>query len=98
MKKGRRTLELVLVPQDSSQTIDQNSILGKILSIVAKDSAVGTIKRIVRFNKEIHGCVRSKDETISAYVERFSVPAQAYFNLVNANKMAPTARTLPLCY
>ena len=74
------------MPQDGNQAADQNSILEKILNIVAKDSAVDTIKIMVRLNKEIHGCILTKDETISTYMERFSRPAQAYLNLVNANQ------------
>ena len=64
---------------------DQMSYVEKIMSIVAKDSAVDTIKRMVRLNKDVHSCVRKPQESINQYIERFGGPAQAYLNLVNAS-------------
>lgn len=86
VKKAIKTGEIILIPEDKDANIDQMNVLESIMELVAMDSAVHIIKRVVLLNKEVHSCIRKPNETIGEYVERFGGSAQSYLNLVNANQ------------
>lgn len=87
VKKEIRTGELVLNPD--VEIIDQDVIIEKILNIVAKDSTINSLKRIVRLNREVSLCIRKNGESLGKYVERFTGIAQTYLNLINASQDGP---------
>lgn len=57
----------------------------KILGVVAKDTAVDRISRMVSLNTQVHKCVRMNGETIEQFIARFEVPSFAYFNIVRTD-------------
>lgn len=59
--------------------------MSNIFLIVAKDSATDRINRLANLTREAHACERSDRESLKAYIERFSDPAAAYLNMVDAD-------------
>lgn len=84
VKQSIRSGEIILTPGDESGSKGQLTIIKKILDIIAKDTAVDRIARMVRLNTQVHQCVRKTGETIKEFIGRFKVPSFAYLNIVRA--------------
>lgn len=58
VKESVRCGEIVLKPSGSKNSDDQIKTLEKIISIIAKDTPVDRVTRMVRLNTQVHKCVR----------------------------------------
>lgn len=81
VKESVRSGELVLKPSTDSDSKEQVKMLEKIITIIAKDTPVDRVTRMVRLNTQVHKCTRRDNESIKQYVNRFKRPALAYMNL-----------------
>lgn len=86
VKEAVRCGELVLSPEENDDPKDQVEIVEKIIKIVAKDSPVDKVTRMVRLNTQVHECVRKDGESVKKYINRFKKPSLAYLNLVHAGQ------------
>lgn len=84
VKKAMRTGEIILISKGPNSVEKQMAVVSSILKVVAPDSAVEKIKRIVNLNKEVHRCTRKDSEDMTTYIERFNSLAQRYLNVVTA--------------
>lgn len=85
IKQSVRSGEIILTPNESTGPADQVNIVKKILDVVAKNTAVDRISRMVRLNTQVHKCTRKSGETIKDFVARFKVPSFAYLNIIRAD-------------
>lgn len=86
VEKSINSGELVIDRCDESSPQDQSTVVESIIKIVAKDSATDSIRRMAALNKQASSCVRRDSESISEFVERFTLPAQAYLNITNSDR------------
>lgn len=81
IKESVRCGEIVLKASNEGSTSSQLKTLEKIISIIAKDTPVDRVTRMVRLNTQVHKCIRREGESIKQYINRFKAPALAYLNL-----------------
>lgn len=58
----------------------------KILAIIAKDSTTDSISRMTKLTKDTNACVRLDGESLKYFIERFTLPAASYLNMINADQ------------
>lgn len=75
--------EIVLNLSEGSNVDSQLKMIEKIISTVAKDTAVDRVTRMVRLNIKIYKFVRKDGESIKQYVNRLKAPDIAYLNLTH---------------
>lgn len=85
VKQSVRSGEVILTPDEGATPKDQMTTVRKILDIVAKDTAVDRISRMVRLNTQVHKCVRKNGENIKTFIARFKIPSFAYLNVIRAD-------------
>lgn len=85
VKQSVRSGEIILTTGEGLGTETQSGIVKKILDIVAKDTAVDRISRMVRLNTQVHKCARKNGESIRDFIARFKVPAFAYLNIIRTD-------------
>lgn len=86
VKESVRCGEIVLKPSGDKNTDVQMKTLEKIISIVARDTPVDRVTRMVRLNTQVHRCIRKDTESIKTYINRFKAPALAYLNLTRSGQ------------
>lgn len=84
IEKSIDTGDLILDPSDPAYSHDVMEVINKIINFVARDSAPDFIKRLAKLSRDTTTCVRSRGESMSTYIERFSLPVQTYLNLTNS--------------
>lgn len=77
---------LIVLTSIEDQNINQMQVVKQDIDLVAEDSTIDRLRRILRLHKETSACKRSKDESISEYIERFSGHALSYLNLTKADQ------------
>lgn len=78
--------EAILKPTMGDNEEKQVQMIEKMMEVVAKDTTVNIISRMIRFNTAVHQCVKGKAESIKEYVKRFKIPALGYLNMVSAGE------------
>lgn len=68
-------------------------IIDKIINLIAKDSAVDKVRRIVKLNKDVAGFPERNSESISGYIELFGALENRYMNLIRVGPTMPKANT-----
>lgn len=83
-----KSVEAEDVVLDPTETAYLNALLYTVeiaINLVAGDTSLDVIWRLVRLSIEAFPCSRRPKETTGAYIERFLLPAQTYLNLVKAD-------------
>lgn len=75
---------------------DFMSPVEQIINIMAKDSAMDTIKRLPRPRKEAITCVRRSKESMSNFTVRFVLPAKSNLNLANGDRSSQESQNLAM--
>lgn len=92
IKQSVRSGEITLTPNGDTGPKQQIELVRKIMDIVAKDTAIDRISRMVRLNTHVHKCVRRSNESIKEFVARFKIPSFAYLNIVRADYHSPESQ------
>lgn len=96
LKESVRCEYVIINSSVPDNTAEKLTTLEKIMSIVARDTPMDRITRMVRLNTETHKCVLKEGGSIKQYVNRFKAPALAYLKLPEAAKTHRTLRCLTL--
>lgn len=86
VEKAINSGELVINPCDSSSPEDQSTVVESIIDIVSKDSVTDSIRRMASLNKQASSFTRRGSESISSFVELFTLPSKAYLNNSNSDR------------
>ena len=97
VKESIQCGELVLRPSaDENSDEKQTELVENIISIVAKDSPVDRIRRIVNLNARVCACVRDPEEDLKSFTTRFQTAAMEYLNIINVGQSSPESQTFAM--
>lgn len=69
-------------------------MVNKIVQVVAKDTTVDRISRMVKINKDVHHFVRKPNENLNIYIKRIRIPAHGYLNMMQATDDSSESKIL----
>lgn len=95
-EKAVNTGEIVIDSIDPTYPTSKLDVIDPIINLVAKDTSTDTIRRLSRLNKEASSCTRKINESTTAFIERFILPAQAYLNITNADHTSAESQNLAM--
>lgn len=78
--------KLILSRRDEESEIDQRKVVEKIVGLVANDSTVDRMQRIVRLYNGINACKRRGNEIIGEHVEWFAGLGISHLSLTNSDQ------------
>lgn len=67
-----------------------------IIEVVAKDYTTDAVKELATLNQSASTCVCSNTETLGAFIESISIPAQAYLNYGSTDKSSAVSLNLAM--
>lgn len=86
--------DLILDPLNHHCSNNMMQVINVIINIVAEDTAPDAVKLLSRLSKKATSYTRRRNESMTAYIERFLLPAQKYLNLVNSDKQSAESQNL----
>lgn len=97
VKKAVQTGEIFL-SSTGDQEIHHMQVVKQIIDLVAADSTIDSLRRLLGLHKEISACKRSKDGCMSGYIERFSGHALSYLTLTLANQDSSDSQNFAIAW
>lgn len=92
VEKAVASGEIAIDSLDSAYPENRLKVVESIIEVVAKDSTTDAIERLTTLNQSANTCVRKNTETIRAFIEIFSIPAQAYLNYTSTDKSSAASQ------